>query len=536
MINVNPIILLVLILTSVISFSSSFADSEVTIPLGASHSENPYSLSPAVLNVSVNETVRWQNNDNAIHTVTTGKPQLGYDGRIDSGIIQPGKEFSYKFTQEGVYPYYCLFHPWMTGLVNVGTDTTKANPTVQISISTDKNSYNYADTIQVSGQVSQFTPNEVVTIWVTDNQGKGVAISHVETENNNTFSTTIPIHGSLWIPGNDYKVFAQYGTRSSVALATITYEPQQSVSSNTNEQTNATISTNLQNDILYPQEHKKLTASSDQYITVQGQNNLYLPNQSVKIDGIVWDGVYQQLGGAKFLVTATLGTGNSVVELIHVQVRDPNGKIVYNQAVQADTNGNYHTSFVLPEESANGTYNIGAAIETKQGILDSLEPSISSKMSSSSSFAVENSSQFTVKTESGDFDVKLNSNSTISNIAFDSKEKKISFNVQGQSGTKGVATITIPKELLSGNLQVFIDGNLQSYDSDNIIATETNTDVTLEINYHHSTHTIEIVGTKSAQDYQPNTQTVPEFSSITPLVLLVAIIPIIIFTKPKLHM
>ncbi len=530
----NPILLSIFVLAAGISFSSSFADSEVTIPLGASHSDNPYSLSPSVLNIGVNETVTWKNNDSAIHTVTTGKPQLGYDGRIDSNVIQSGKEFSYKFTQEGVYPYYCLFHPWMTGLVNVGTDTTKANPTIQISISTDKTSYNEADTIQVSGQVSKFTPNEQVTVWVTDDQGKGIAMSHVETDNN-TFSTNIPIHGSLWVPGNDYKIFAQYGTRSSIALATITYEPQQPVQSSTNTQTSTTISANLQNNILYQHEHKKLTANSDQYITVQGQNNLYLPNQSVKIDGTIWDGVYQQLGGAKFLITAALGTSDSITELISVQIKDPNGNLVYNKAVQADANGNYNASFVLPEDAASGTYNVGTAIETKQGLLDSLGTT-ASKMSSSTSFTVEKPSQFAVKTQSGDLNVQLNSNSTVSNFVFDSNEKKISFDVQGQSGTKGVTKITIPKELLSGNMQVFIDGNLQSYDSDNIIATETNSDVTIEINYHHSTHTIDIVGTQAAQDYSSSVQAVPEFSSIVPLVLVAAVVSTIIFTRSQLRL
>ena len=531
----NFALLLILTVIAGVSFSSSFADTEVTIPLGASHSENPYSLSPAVLNVGVNETVTWQNNDNAIHTVTTGKPQLGYDGRIDSGIIQPGKEFSYQFTKEGVYAYYCLFHPWMTGLVNVGTDTTKANPTVQISISTDKASYNNADTIQVSGQVSKFIPNEQVTVWITDDQGKGITMSHVETDSN-SFSTNIPIHGALWIPGNDYKVFAQYGTRSSVALATITYEPQLSVSSNTNSQSNVTISANTQNSVLYPHEHKKLAASSNQYITVQEQNNLYTPNQTVQIDGTIWDGVYQQLGGAKFLVTAALGSSDSVTELVNVQIKDPNGKLVYNNKVQSDATGNYHASYTVPEGSVSGTYGIETAIETKQGLLETLDTSISSKMNSSSSFTVTSPSEFTVKTQTGDLDVQLNSNSTISNFEFNSNAKKISFDVQGQSGTKGVTTITIPKTLLNGNLQVFIDGDLQSYNSDNIIATETSSDVTLELNYHHSTHTIDIVGTQAAQDYQSSTQAVPEFSSIAPLVLVVSVIPIVIFTRSKLHL
>ena len=58
----------------------SFADTQVTIPLGAANVNTPFSLSPSVLDVKTNETVTWQNNDVSSHTVTTGTTSLGFDG------------------------------------------------------------------------------------------------------------------------------------------------------------------------------------------------------------------------------------------------------------------------------------------------------------------------------------------------------------------------------------------------------------------------------------------------------------------------
>jgi plastocyanin len=204
---------------------ASFADTQVAIPLGAANANTPFSLSPSVLDVKSNETVTWQNNDVSSHTITTGTTSLGFDGRIDSGVIAAGKSFSYKFDKAGVYGYYCLFHPWMTGVVNVGSSST-IQPIDTISFSTDKPSYQNGDSILISGKVSNFIPNEQVTVWITNLQGIAVAIAHVETESSDDFSTSIPSGGGLWKSGNTYKVYAQYGSRSSVASTDIAFEPQ----------------------------------------------------------------------------------------------------------------------------------------------------------------------------------------------------------------------------------------------------------------------------------------------------------------------
>jgi plastocyanin/predicted secreted protein len=203
----------------------SFADTQVIIPLGAASISTPFSLSPSVLDVKTNETVTWQNNDVSSHTVTTGTTSLGFDGRIDSGVIVAGKSFSYKFDKAGVYGYYCLFHPWMTGVVNVGI-SSKVQPTETISFSTDKSSYHSGDSILISGKVSNFIPNEQVTVWITNLQGVAVAIAHVETESSDNFSTSFPSGGGLWKSDNTYRVYAQYGSRSSVASTDIAFESQ----------------------------------------------------------------------------------------------------------------------------------------------------------------------------------------------------------------------------------------------------------------------------------------------------------------------
>jgi plastocyanin len=65
------------------------------------------------------DTITWLNDDSAGHSVTSGTPGGGPDGKFDSGLLFPGEEFSNQFFEEGVYPYYDLLHPWMVGNITI---------------------------------------------------------------------------------------------------------------------------------------------------------------------------------------------------------------------------------------------------------------------------------------------------------------------------------------------------------------------------------------------------------------------------------
>ena len=75
---------------------------------------------PAVVTVDVGGEVTWTNDDAAGHTITSGSPDTGGpDGVFDSGLTMPDAEFTQTFEEAGEYPYFCIVHPWMRGLVVV---------------------------------------------------------------------------------------------------------------------------------------------------------------------------------------------------------------------------------------------------------------------------------------------------------------------------------------------------------------------------------------------------------------------------------
>jgi nitrite reductase (NO-forming) len=79
--------------------------------------------SPNPLRIKVGSTVVWTNNDNIIHTVTSGTPNAENVGEaFDSGLtafITPAKTYSNKFTNTGEFTYFCRVHPTMIGKIIV---------------------------------------------------------------------------------------------------------------------------------------------------------------------------------------------------------------------------------------------------------------------------------------------------------------------------------------------------------------------------------------------------------------------------------
>ena len=75
---------------------------------------------PNPVTIVMGGTVTWENVDNAAHTVTSGSPADGPDGVFDSSLIMAGgASFSHTFDAAGTYDYFCMVHPWMSGVVIV---------------------------------------------------------------------------------------------------------------------------------------------------------------------------------------------------------------------------------------------------------------------------------------------------------------------------------------------------------------------------------------------------------------------------------
>jgi hypothetical protein len=134
-----------------------------------------------------------------------------------------------------------------------------------------------------------------------------------------------------------------------------------------------------------------------------------------------------------------------------------------------------------------------------------------------SSPTTPSSFQFTVSVGDKTYPVTTNSNSTVTDLTFNPATKELNFKANGQTGTTGYCRITIPTNLVGGELSIYKDEILLVK---NVDYTQSNdgTNNILQINYSHSVHNFKIVGT----------QAIPEFPSLLILISLVGLISLLI--------
>jgi plastocyanin len=82
-------------------------------PAGTSVRMRGSQFSPPTLTITAGETVRWFNDDDLPHTVTAT------DRSWDSGNLPPGASYERRFDAPGTYSYLCVYHPGMTGTIEV---------------------------------------------------------------------------------------------------------------------------------------------------------------------------------------------------------------------------------------------------------------------------------------------------------------------------------------------------------------------------------------------------------------------------------
>ena len=84
-----------------------------------------FAFDPEELRISVGDTVRWTNEDDIAHTVTSGRPKkqgvpgvsedrpASPDGAFDSGSLELDDTFEYEAETPGTYRYFCSIHAGM---------------------------------------------------------------------------------------------------------------------------------------------------------------------------------------------------------------------------------------------------------------------------------------------------------------------------------------------------------------------------------------------------------------------------------------
>jgi len=217
------------ILIGIFSINDVFAASQVTItPVSGSSSPGCETsggcYSPSIATVDVGGTVIFSNTDTAAHTFTSGTAADGPSGAFDSSLVIAGSSYEWKPTTAGSFPYDCLVHPWMSGLIVVQEAGGNSSYTQSsISVTTDKSKYVNGDVISITGKIVGQSSGIPVALRVVAPNGNLVTVVILDVNSNNKFSTQLIAGGALMKSGGTYTVTAIYGTENISAKTTFTF-------------------------------------------------------------------------------------------------------------------------------------------------------------------------------------------------------------------------------------------------------------------------------------------------------------------------
>ncbi len=124
--TIGTLFAILAIATSTMAHAPAYAehadDPTVTVPAGtgvAGCEATDECYLPHTIEVGPGTEVTWDNIDTVAHTVTAGSATEGPTGEFDSSLLLAGNTFEHEFEEVGEYPYYCIVHPWMAGVVQV---------------------------------------------------------------------------------------------------------------------------------------------------------------------------------------------------------------------------------------------------------------------------------------------------------------------------------------------------------------------------------------------------------------------------------
>ena len=145
---------------------------------------------PSEVTINPGDQVTWSNDDSAAHTVTAGSAADGPSGVFDSSLFMAGTTFSFQFDEEGGFPYFCMVHPWMQGIVYVGATETVAAETT----SAQKPELISAETTE-SSQVSVTLDHEISggqVISMTADGSANSVIIELDAKDDGSITVTLP--------------------------------------------------------------------------------------------------------------------------------------------------------------------------------------------------------------------------------------------------------------------------------------------------------------------------------------------------------
>lgn len=138
------------------------------------------SFSPATVNITAGDTIRWRNDDTHNHQV------VSTTGTFASPVLRPGRTYFFKFEVAGTYRYRDALVPTSVGTIKV------AGAPPAVTLATSLPQITYGTRITLSGQINSKRAGENVQLnYLPYGQGSEAVLATVITGVDGTFSFNV---------------------------------------------------------------------------------------------------------------------------------------------------------------------------------------------------------------------------------------------------------------------------------------------------------------------------------------------------------
>lgn len=137
-------------------------------------------FAPASVTINQNDAVKWTNTDTKNHQVVSN------NGSFASGILAPGKSYTFTFKNGGTYRYHDGLHPTLKGTVTV------KGPPPQVTLATSAPVVKFGSQVTLTGTVTSKKAGETVTLVALPyGQTTKQVVATLQTTTNGVFSFTL---------------------------------------------------------------------------------------------------------------------------------------------------------------------------------------------------------------------------------------------------------------------------------------------------------------------------------------------------------
>jgi plastocyanin len=109
----------IIVLDNTKEITSEIIEATVFIPNGNFDVSSAGFYLPLNLEITAGTTVTWINEDSVPHNIQSQDEFGKVTDVFNSPPLNTGDHFEFTFEEDGVYNYFCSFHPWRVGLVTV---------------------------------------------------------------------------------------------------------------------------------------------------------------------------------------------------------------------------------------------------------------------------------------------------------------------------------------------------------------------------------------------------------------------------------